>query len=206
MKGGRALLDLLWTGMIIIGIVIAVFTGHIRDVNDAVISSAKDAVTLCVAMLGVMSMWTGFMKIAEESGMIAGLQRRMRPLVKFLFPRLDPDGPAALHISTNVIANILGLGWAATPSGILAMQELQKLNENRKTASREMCMFMIFNMTSLQLVSVNLLVFRSQFNSANPSEIIGPGLLATVVTTIVGVAAAKIFEKTAKDNRQKEPT
>ncbi|MDR1209566.1 MAG: nucleoside recognition protein [Clostridiales bacterium] len=189
------MLNYLWTGMIVIGIVVAALNGRIPAVTAAALDSAKEAVQLCVTMLGVMSMWTGLMKIAEESGIISGMQRRMRPLIRFLFPRLDADGAAAKHISTNVIANILGLGWAATPAGLLAMEELQKLNKRKDRASREMCMFMIFNMSSLQIISVNLIAYRSQYNSANPSEIIGPGLAATLATTIAGVAAAKLFER-----------
>jgi spore maturation protein A len=180
--------------MIIIGVITAAFTGRVPQITTAALDSAKEAVALCVTMLGIMSMWTGLMKIAEESGIIGGLTRRMRPMIKFLFPRLDPRGKAVEHISTNIIANVLGLGWAATPAGIKAMKELQKINEKKDTASREMCMFMIFNMSSLQIISMNLIAYRAQYDSSNPSEIIGPGLFATIVTTVVGVVSAKIFE------------
>ncbi len=188
------MLNYLWTGMILIGIVVAAFMGRMGDVTNAALESAKDAVQVCITMLGIMSMWTGLMKIGERAGLIKGLSRRMMPFLKLLFPKLPEKSKAMDHISTNVIANVLGLGWAATPAGIKAMEELQKLNRDKTTASREMCMFMIFNMSSLQIISVNLIAYRAQYNSANPSEIIAPGLFATIVTTVVGIIIAKIFE------------
>ena len=188
------MLNYVWAGMIVIGIVVAGITGRMGDVTNAALESAKEAIQLCITMLGIMGMWTGLMKIAEKAGMIQGLSRRMRPFLRYLFPSLSPESKAMEYISTNVIANILGLGWAATPAGIKAMEELQKANPEKHIASKEMCMFMIFNMSSLQIISVNLIAYRSQYHSANPSEIIAPGLLATILTTVVGVLVAKVFE------------
>lgn len=188
------MLNYLWAGMILIGITVAAFTGRIPDITSAALSSSQEAVQVCLTMLGIMSMWTGLMKIAETAGMIKAISRRMTPFLRLLFPSLSPKSKAMEYISTNVIANVLGLGWAATPAGIKAMEELQKTNTDKTTATKEMCMFMIFNMSSLQIISVNLIAYRTQYNSANPSEIIGPGLLATLISTIVGVLTAKIFE------------
>lgn len=189
------MLNYIWGGMILIGIMTAALTGKMPDVTNGAISSAKEAVTVCVTMLGIMSMWMGLMKIAEKSGLIDDLTERLRPLLKFLFPRLPERGQAVKYISTNIIANMLGLGWAATPAGLKAMEELQKLNKTKDRASREMCMFLIVNMSSLQIVSVNIIAYRAQYNSANPSEIIGPGLIATLVSTIAGIIAVKCFER-----------
>lgn len=187
------MLNYIWGFMIIIGIVTAVLTGNIKEVTDAVISGGKDAVTLSITMLGVVATWTGIMKIAEKGGMIKQLSRKMRPLLRFLFPDIPDNHPAVQYISTNFAANFLGLGWAATPAGLAAMKELNKLNKDKSTASKSMCMFMIINMSSIQLISVNILAYRAQYNSADPSEIIFACLIATTVSTLAGVIAAKIL-------------
>lgn len=189
------MLNYLWGGMILIGIVVAAFTGRLGDVTNGAIDSAKEAVTTSITMLGILSMWTGVMKIAERSELIKNMSKRMIPFLKYLFPEVPPEHKAMEHIATNVIANILGLGWASTPAGLKAMEELQTLNRTKDTASRSMCMFMIFNMSSLQLVSVNLIAYRSQYNSANPSEIIGPGLFTTLISTIVAIVFTKLVER-----------
>jgi len=187
------MLNAIWAGMILLGIVVAVFTGNLNAVTNAAIESAQEAVTVCLKMLGILGMWMGLMHVAEEAGIVRKLAKWMRPFMRFLFPRLDAEGKAMEYISTNVIANFLGLGWAATPAGLKAMDELQKLNSNKNVASHEMCMFMIFNMSSLQLITVNLLAYRAQYNSANPSEIIAPGILATLVSSVAAVVFAKVM-------------
>jgi len=185
------MLNGIWAGMILLGIVVAIFTGNLNAVTNAAIESAQEAVMVCLKMLGIMGMWAGLMRIAEEAGIVRALSVQMRPFMRFLFPRLAPDGKAIEYISTNVIANILGLGWAATPAGLKAMDELQKLNRDKARASHEMCMFMIFNMSSLQLITVNILAYRAQYASANPSEIIAPGIAATLVSSVAAVVFAK---------------
>lgn len=189
------MLNYLWGSMILIGIVFSVFGGNLSAVTNAAINSSREAVTICLTMMGILTMWTGLMKIAEKSGLINALSEKMMPLLKFLFPHLPKKSKAIQYISTNIIANMLGLSWAATPAGLKAMDELQKINTQKDTASREMCMFMIINMSSLQIVSVNIIAYRSQYNSVNPSEIIGPGLLATLISTVVAIIITKIFEK-----------
>ncbi|MGN1319119.1 MAG: nucleoside recognition domain-containing protein [Lachnospirales bacterium] len=187
------MLNYLWGIMIFIGILVAALTGRLEEVTNGAISSANEAVTVSITMLGVMSMWTGLMKVGEEAGVIKKLSKIMIPYLKWLFPDVPKNHKAMEYISTNVIANILGLGWAATPAGLSAMSELQKLNSNKNTASRAMCAFMIFNMSSLQLVNINLIAYRARYNSANPSEIIGPGIITTLISTIVAVVFAKIM-------------
>ncbi len=189
------MLSYLWGGMILIGVLVSAFTGKMSDITNASLNSSKEAVSLCITMLGIMSMWSGLMKIAEKAGLIDYLSNKMMPLLKFLFPDIPKNHKSFKYISTNIIANMFGLGWAATPAGINAMKEMQKLNVKKNVASKSMCMFMIVNMSSLQLVSVNIIAFRSQYNSANAGEIIAPGLLATFVSTIVGVITVKILER-----------
>ena len=189
------MLNKLWGGMILSAIVIAVATGNIPALTNAAIESARDAITLCITMLGIMSMWAGLMTVAEKAGLVGALARRSRPILRYLFPDLGQNHPAHEPIATNFIANILGLGWAATPSGLRAMQEMQKENPQKDTATRSMRMFMVINMSSLQLVTISVVAYRAQFGSLNPSEIIGPGLIVTMITTVVAVVYCKILER-----------
>jgi len=142
-----------------------------------------------------VTVWSGVLKIAEKGGMIDALAEKMTPLMDFLFPSVPRSHKARKYIAANFAANFLGLGWAATPAGLLAMQELQKLNREEKgTASAAMCMFLTVNMTSLQLVTVNILAWRAEYGSRNPAEIVGVGIVATLITTVFGTVLAKIVE------------
>lgn len=189
------MLNVIWSFFIIIGIVTAVFTGNMSNVTQAVIDGGRDAVSLAITMLGVVATWSGIMKIAEKGGMIESLSKKLEPVLNFLFPSVPKKHPARQYIATNFVANFLGLGWAATPAGLMAMKELQSINKDKKTASKAMCMFMIINMSSLQLITVNIIAYRAQYGSANPSEIIAAGIAATLFSTIAGIASAKIFER-----------
>lgn len=188
------MLNYIWGCMIITGIIVSIFTGNLPLITNASLDSSKDAVSVALQMVGIVSMWTGLMKIAEKAGIIDALSKKMKPILKFLFPDLPENSKAIKYISTNLIANMLGLGWAATPAGLMAMKELQKLNNNKEVATKSMCMFMILNMSSLQIISVSIISDRDMFNSANPSEVIAPALIATIITAIIGVIAAKILE------------
>lgn len=189
------MLNYIWGGMILLGIVVAAFTGRLPEITNAALDSAKEAVTISITMLGILSMWTGMMKIGEDAGLIKALTKRLMPLLRWLFPTIPKGHKALEYIASNFIANFLGLGWAATPPGLKAMEELSVLNKNKSTASREMCMFMIVNMSSLQLLNVNLLAYRSRYGSANPGEIIAPGIFTTLVSTAVSIIFVKLMEK-----------
>ncbi|MFI3173686.1 MAG: nucleoside recognition domain-containing protein [Bacillota bacterium] len=189
------MLNILWCFFIIGGVVAGSIFGTMDAVTLAVIDGGKDAVQLAITMLGVVSMWSGILKIAEVSGLIESLAEKMTPLMDFLFPSVPRTHKARQYIATNFVANFLGLGWAAAPAGLLAMKELQKLNQEEDgKASHAMCMFLIVNMSSLQLVTMNILAFRSQYGSENPAEIIGVGIVATLITTIVGIAVGKLIQ------------
>ncbi|MDR0273673.1 MAG: nucleoside recognition protein [Clostridiales bacterium] len=192
------MLNNLWGGMILLAIIVAVFTGNIPALTNAAIESARDAITLCITMLGIMSMWAGLMAVAEKAGLVQALAKRARPLLRYLFPDLGRNHPAHEPIATNFIANILGLGWAATPSGLRAMNEMQKENPEKDTATRPMRMFMVINMSSLQLVTISVVGYRMQYGSVNPSEIIGPGIVITALTTVLAVAYCKIMDAVEK--------
>ena len=150
-------------------------------------------------MAGVVSMWNGMLFIAQNSGLIEKMTHKMKPLLKLLFPRLPLDHSAASYISANFIANFLGLGWACTPTGIQAMKALRQLEEERggdiNTASDEMCTFLLLNISSLQLIPINMIAYRSQYGSANPVAVVGPALLATAVTTGLAFIICKLMCK-----------
>lgn len=226
-------MNYLWAGMIITGVIFGAFNGKMPEVTNAALDSAKEAVTLCITMMGVMSFWVGIMEIATRAGIIEIASKKMRPLIRFLFPRIPPEHKANEHITTNFIANVLGLGWAATPAGLKAMDELSKLEEERRSAGRraedemyggnwgqgaersrgyyfrmnhvkaqpkgvasnEMCTFLILNISSLQLIPVNVIAYRSQYGSVNPAAIVGAGIVATAVSTVTAIIFSKIMDR-----------
>ncbi|RKJ63861.1 nucleoside recognition protein [Roseburia sp. 1XD42-69] len=199
-------MNYLWGFMILIGVVYAAFTGNLPAVTEAAIDSAKEAVTLCITMMGVMSFWVGMMRIAQRAGIIQSATKKLMPLLKFLFPRIPAEHPANLYIATNMIANIFGLGWAATPAGLKAMECLEELRKKqgeilsknsalKGMASNEMCIFLIINISSLQLIPMNVIAYRSQYGSVNPTAVIGPGILATVVSTVAAVMFCKVMDR-----------
>ena len=192
------MINYLWGFMIVIGIIVGALTGRMQEVSVASINSAKEAVTLCITMLGVMSMWTGLMQVAKKSGIIDGLTKGLSPVIKLLFPDIPKGHVAREYICSNMIANILGLGWAATPFGLKAMLELKKLNNDSEIASVDMCTFLIINISSLQLIPVNIIAYRSQYGSVNPADIITTAILATTFSTFVGVIFSVVARKFCK--------
>ncbi len=190
------MLNLLWGAMIVIGVIWGSLHGTLGAVTEGVLGGARDAVSLCVTMLGILSFWSGILEIGERAGLLEKFSRALRPLIRFLFPGIPKGHPAEQAISTNVIANMLGLGWAATPAGLKAMEQLDTLNEKKGVATNAMCTFLILNMSSLQLIPINMIAYRSQYGSVAPAAIVMPALLATTVSTIVGILAAKAFERT----------
>lgn len=185
----------LWGGMIVVGILYATARGNLSAVTEAALLSSKEAVTLAIAMLGIMSLWTGLMEIATKAGIIKVLSKGMEPLFTWIFPRIPLGSKAQEYITINMVANFLGLGWAATPAGLQAMEELvhiQHPNERRRGwASNEMCTFLIVNISSLQLIPINIIAYRSQYGSINPSGIVGGAIAATTVSTLAGILFCK---------------
>ncbi len=194
------MLNYIWAFMLMIGIIFGAVNGNMKEVTEAALNSAGEAVTLCITMIGVMSLWVGLMEIAQKSGLIARLTKGLSPFISFMFPKIPKEHKAREFISTNIIANILGLGWACTPAGLKAMEELQKLEKERTgknttVASKEMCTFLILNISSLQLIPVNMIVYRGQYGSANPTAVIAPAIVATLFSTLIAVIFCKIKEK-----------
>ena len=198
------MLDFMWGIMIAIGVVYGAATGNLEAVTQAVLDSAGEAVSICITMVGVMSLWVGLMEIASEAGLITKMTQAIHPAMHFMFPRIPGRHPALEYISTNVIANILGLGWAATPAGLKAMESLAELEEERlrtgdirashhtlASASDEMCTFLVLNISSLQLIPVSIIAYRSQYGSPNPPAVIAPAILATLASTLAAILFCK---------------
>lgn len=209
------MLNYIWAAMIIAGILFGAINGNMKEVTEAALDSAGEAVSLCIAMAGIMALWVGLMEIAESSGLILRLTNGLSPFISFMFPRLPKKHKARDYISMNIIANILGLGWACTPAGLKAMEELAKLEAERgnpaysdtgsfaagrkcgRVASNEMCTFLILNISSLQLIPVNMIAYRQQYGSVNPAGIIAPAIVATFISTLTAVLYCK-----AKDRKR----
>lgn len=200
------MLNYIWAFMILLGIVYGTFTGNMEELTNAAMNSAGEAVSLCITMLGVMALWMGLMEIAQKSGLIAKLTSGIQPFIDFMFPKIPREHEAREYISTNLIANVLGLGWACTPAGLKAMEALSKLEQERgnpqyvekgklRDASNEMCTFLVLNISSLQLIPVNMIAYRSQYGSANPAAVIAPALVATFFSTLVAVVYCKVKER-----------
>ena len=240
------MLNYLWAFMILVGIVYGVFTGNMSAITSAAIDSAGEAVSLCITMAGVMAFWMGLMEIGQESGLILRMTKGIEPFLNFLFPRIPKGHPAREYIATNIVANVLGLGWACTPAGLKAMEALAQLERERgnpqyqeqeeetnapaaqtlekeqrseeeqqkmnaynaygttkarrkgwktakqvRAASNEMCTFLILNISSLQLIPVNMIAYRSKYGSANPASIIAPSLAATLFSSVIAILYCK---------------
>ena len=213
------MLNYIWGIMILIGIVYAALTGNMAAVTDAALDSAGEAVSLCITMAGITALWVGLMKVAESAGLIRKMTAGLSPFLRFMFPNIPKGHTSLQYIATNIISNILGLGWACTPAGLKAMEELAKLEEERGTpgydklqagvkeqkterrASNEMCVFLILNISSLQLIPVNMIAYRSQYGSINPAMIIGPAIVATLFSTIVAVIYCKLMDHPKKSKK-----
>lgn len=193
------MLNYIWAFMIILAIAVGAFNGKMGEVSTEALDSSKEAVSLCITMLGVMSMWTGLMGVARGCGLMEKLTRLMNPLIRILFPSVPKGHRANEYIASNMIANILGLGWAATPVGIKAIKELKVINGNSSRASVDMCTFLIVNMSSLQLIPVNIIAYRSQYGSVSPASILAQAIVATIFSTVFGVLFAVLMGRRVSD-------
>lgn len=190
------MLNYIWAVMMITAVICGIFTGRINEVSEALMSGAEDAVTMTISLMGIMCFWTGIMNIAENTGVTNMIARLLTPVTKILFPKLK-DEKAKNAIIMNMTANMLGLSNAATPLGLKAMQELSSLSDG-KTATDEMCMFIVINTASLQIIPSTVIALRQAAGSAVPTDIIIPVWICSICVITVGVMAAKIFSKRQK--------
>ena len=199
------MLNYIWAFMILIGVVYGALAGNMEEVSKAALDSAGEAVSLCITMIGVMALWVGLMEIAQKSGLIARMTKGISPFISFLFPRIPKGHPAREYISTNLIANILGLGWACTPAGLKAMEELAKLEAERGNPE-------YLSESGIQGIAPGAgrkagggtgslsqhKVYRQQYGSVNPTAVIAPAIVATFFST----AAAVVFCKVMRGRRR----
>lgn len=185
------MLNWIWLFMLVIGIFVGIINGRVQETTEAIINSSKTAVELSIGLLGVMCLWTGLMSIAEKSGIVRGISKLVRPIIGFLFPQVPKNHPAIGAIVMNLVANFMGLGNAATPLGVKAMNELQKINPKKDTASNEMTMFVIMNTAAIQLIPATLIALRAAAGSTNPTQVISSIWIASICAGIVGIATAK---------------
>lgn len=231
------MLNAIWAVMILLAVAYGALTGNMREVTEGALDSAGEAVSLCITMAGVVALWMGLMEIAKKAGLIDKLTRGVSPFLTFMFPRIPKEHEARGYIATNIIANVLGLGWACTPAGLKAMEALAKLEAERGTpgyedeiagketslkgiagkgtagmadrrgvsterrASEEMCNFLILNISSLQLIPVNMIAYRSQYGSANPASIIAPAIVATLISTLTAIIYCKCADGKNREKR-----
>ena len=258
------MLNVLWGGMVFLGVVWGIASGNTELLTEGILNGAGDAVSLCITMAGILAFWCGIMEIAGQAGLLKKLTGALKPFVGFLFPEIPENHPARDAVSANLAANILGLGWAATPAGLEAMKQLEELEETRRrengeeqekkrhfrregsgaemketqsreagtdqekrmylkkkevknrrlarktesvprgTASREMCTFLILNISSLQLIPVNMIAYRSRYGSAMPEVIVGPAILVTLASTAAAVVFCRVMDRRGT-RRSKSP-
>ncbi|MBB6448990.1 spore maturation protein A [Geomicrobium halophilum] len=185
------MINWIWMSMLITGLIFAMFTGRMEEVNEAIFQGAEEAVTLCLGMISILVFWLGMMRIAQEGGLLKLLSKFLSPVIQRLFPEVPKDHPAMGYILSNMTANMFGLGNAATPMGIKAMEQLKELNGGKDEASRSMVTFLAINTASLTLIPTTVIAIRMTYDSANPGEIIG----TTIAATAVGVASAIFIDR-----------
>ncbi|RLL48165.1 spore maturation protein [Oceanobacillus piezotolerans] len=186
------MVNVIWAFMAMVGIIFAMFNGTMEEVNKALFESANDAVKLSIGLISILVFWLGIMKIAEEAGILKQLTRLLRPIVARLFPEIPKDHPALGYILSNFTANIFGLGNAATPLGIKAMEQLKELSGDDK-ASRSMITFLAINTAGLTLIPTTVIAIRMQYNSAAPTEIVGTTIMASSFTLISALLLDRFF-------------
>lgn len=183
----------IWASFIIMGIIYGIITGNSEIINNTLINSGSNAIDLIIKLIPLLCLWLGIMNIAEESGLINILSKKLSKYVKILFPELEKDSKAIAYISTNIILNILGVGNAATPFGLKAMKEMQKLNKNKDVVSRSMITFLIINTSSVTIIPTSIISIRILNNSINPTSIVPFCIITTIISQIIAIILDRLF-------------
>jgi spore maturation protein A len=189
------MLNILWLGLLVGSVAVAVCMGNVKELVAAVADSAGSAFKLALGFTGIMALWLGIMKIAEESGLVGHVTRLIAPVLGLLFPKIPEGHPALGSMAMNIVANMFGLNNAATPLGIRAMKDLDELNPIKGTATHEMCMFLAINTSSVQLIPADALALLAAGGSSDPTVIVLPTLVATCASTFVGVLSARLLSR-----------
>jgi len=187
------MMSYIWGGMIVLSVLAAFFTGRIDAVAQGALDGADSAVKMALSLLGMMCLWSGLLEIARRAGLTEKLARLMRPLMRLLFPHLPPDSPAVSAMVMNMTANMLGLSNAATPLGLAAMEELDKINPHKGTATNEMCLFVVINTASISLFPTTVITLRSAAGSTEPFSILLPVWICSIIALFFGVLTAKLL-------------
>jgi spore maturation protein A len=189
------MVNYIWGGMIVISVIVGLVNGNIEQVNKAAFEGGKEAVTIAIGLLSVLMLWMGLMEIAQRAGIIESLSRFFQPVVGFIFPEVPKNHPAMGYMVSNMIANMFGLGNAATPLGLKAMEELQNLNKKKDEASRSMITFLAINTSSVTLVPTTVISLRMTYGSVSPTDIVITTILASLVATIGAIIIDWLFYK-----------
>ena len=197
------MLNIVWPIFIIISFSFAIFSGNLENLNNSIFESTNLAISLSMDLLGSMCLWSGIMQIASKTSLIENLTKFLEPLLNFLFPRLKKNKKIKREISMNMVANILGLGNAATPLGLKAMKSMQEENDKKDTLSDSMMMFIVINTASIQIIPTTVIAIRSSLDSENPTSIVFPTWIATIIAAIVGVFIARIVIKVTKGEKSR---
>ena len=192
------MLNILWPIFIILSVIYGLIYGKADEINNGMFESLSDAIELSITFLGTISLWNGIMEICKKTSLMDKLTGFLKPFINFLFPELKKNETAKQEISMNMIANILGLGNAATPLGVKAMKTMQKENPKKDTLSNSMMMFIVINTASIQLIPTNVIAIRTSLNSENPTSIIAPVWIATIIAAVIGIFFTKILIKKVK--------
>ena len=193
--GGFFMLNIIWPIFILISFAFAIITGEVNSVTNSIFDSSKNAIDLSISLLGIMCLWCGIIKIAMNTKIIDKLIKFLQPILKILFPEINEDEEVQKEISMNIIANMLGLGNAATPLGLKAMQSMQRINKNKKELSNSMGIFIVLNTASIQIIPTTVIAIRNSLNSNNPTKMIAPIWISTCCAAISAITAAKILSK-----------
>ncbi len=183
----------IWPWILVISLSYGIVTGKSQELTTCIFDSGKTVIDTCITIFGMISLWCGFIKIAEKTGVLAKFQRFVYPLMKFLFPELKSDNPALPSIAMNLTANMIGIGNVATPTGIAAMEELQKQNKDKTRLSKSMMMLLVLNMSSIQIMPTTIIALRSSYGSEDPAAIVIPVMISSIIAVLFGVIVVKVF-------------
>ena len=195
------MLNIIWPIFIILSFSYAIFSGNLENLNNSIFESTKDAINLCISLLGTICLWNGIMQVASKKKKKKKLTRILKPVIRFLFPEIQGNSIVYQEIAMNMVANILGLGNAATPLGLKAMKSMQKENSQKDTLTNSMATFIILNTASIQLIPTTVIAIRSSLGSEEPTSIVFPVWIATVCAAVAGIASTKLFIKFSKKGK-----
>ena len=194
-RGDRNMMNYIWLTMVILAVVLGGINGKIENVTQSAIDSAGNAVTIAIGLIGIMALWLGIVKIAEDAGLMSLVAKAIAPIMRKLFPDIPSGHPAMASMTMNIAANMLGLSNAATPLGLKAMEDLESLNPYPGFATNAMCTFLTINTAGVQLIPATMIGIMASFDSKDPTAIIGTTVIATFSAVVAGVTTVKILEK-----------